>query len=187
MGNSSTPVFRCLFCGERIFRTKRVEMVADLTARPNGKLIYRSKTVEGQAGHDEACPYNVNVRTNVQRIGGIQLGAFDGDKTLGRGEPLVNLYGVGQPFILWELVEVMEGVEIPNSELGATTKCVLSIADVGSPEDRKEASVIGATADKLKDLDPAELPAVCKVIEFTSKTYGTEGRTVQYVEDYVPA
>jgi len=112
------------------------------------------------------------------------LGAFDNDKTLGRGEILTERYQVGDEFILHS-VEYIGQIDIPNSDLGATDKVILNVTDKADPDqNQSEVSAIGSVAEKLKDANESELPAVVKLISFTSKTYGTEGRTVQWVRDW---
>jgi len=175
-GKPKSAVFYCLDCGQAIYRrTFTVDQITDL--RIAGITQKVRVTKETQGGHSPQCTYT------QAKYREVRMGAFDKDKTLGRGTPLYQLYEVDREFVL-HAVDYVGEIEIPNSQLGATDKCVLTVSPLEDVSATQEASVIGASGTKLKDVEDDELPAVCKLVTFHSSTYDSDGTIVQWQREW---
>ena len=107
------------------------------------------------------------------------MGMFDKDKEIGR--VLQTVFNFGDEFIL-RMAEVMP--EKVKTDLGDATKTVLTVSRLDSPGEEFEVSTLSSPiAEKAKQLEEGELPAVVQLLEVPSN-FGGKAVVIQYVRDY---
>jgi len=112
------------------------------------------------------------------------MGMFDKDKVFAPDGPMDKWVDEGTEFILWdarvkdEAFEAQEGVIV--------TMCHWDVSPLESPENVATVSTIGsAMAQKAKDNDGSDLPAVVKTARVPSDK-GNDAYVLTFVRAYEP-
>lgn len=109
------------------------------------------------------------------------MGMFDKDRLYG-GERLDQTFAFGDTFILWGVEVLAEPVP---TEVGNATKTILTVSRKDAPgEQFKVGTLASAIADKARDAEESDFPAVVKYEQVTSEKWGTEAAVISLVEPY---
>lgn len=109
------------------------------------------------------------------------MGMFDKDRLYG-GERLDETFSFGDTFIVWG-VEVLPD-PVPT-EVGNATKTILEVSKRDAPADRfKVGTLASAIAEKAREAEASDFPAVVKYHQVTSEKWGTEAAVISLVEPY---
>jgi hypothetical protein len=109
------------------------------------------------------------------------MGMFDKDRLYG-GDRLDETFQFGDTFILHS-VEVLE--EPVPTEVGDATKTILTVSKRDNPgEQFKVGTLASAIAEKAREAEASDFPAVVKYHQVTSEKWGTEAAVISLVEPY---
>jgi len=109
------------------------------------------------------------------------MGMFDKDRLYG-GERLDKWCEPGDRFILWGVEIVDEPV--PTS-VGNAIKTLLKVSTLDAPENQTIVGTLAsAIAEKAKDAEESDFPAVVEFQKVHSQEYNTEAAVIQFVEPY---
>lgn len=109
------------------------------------------------------------------------MGMFDKDRLYG-GERLDQTFEYGDSFILWGVEVLAEPVP---TEVGQATKTFLTVSRLDSPgEQFKVGTLASAIADKAREAEESDFPAIVKFEKVTSEKWGTDAAVISLVEPY---
>jgi hypothetical protein len=112
------------------------------------------------------------------------MSMFDKDRLYG-GDRLDETFQFGDKLILW-------GVEILSdpvpTEVGDATKTILTVSRMEQPDEKfKVGTLASAIADKAREAEESDFPAVVKYHQVTSERWGSDAAVLSLVEQYDPA
>lgn len=118
------------------------------------------------------------------------MGMWEKDRLFG-GKRLAEEFELGEPFVLYA-GKVVGSFE---TDLGTATKSVLTVqkydpsAKDGTGEVFNAGTLASAIAEKLRDQEPSDFPAIVTTAKVPSSTDGQDAYVIQYVgpfTGYVP-
>jgi hypothetical protein len=108
------------------------------------------------------------------------MSMFTKDRLYG-GKRLDQEFQLGESFILWG-IEVM--AEPVPTEWGEATKTLLDVSRVEAPDERVIVGTLAsAIADKAKDAEPSDFPAIVTYEKVTG-SHGTDAQVISFVGPY---
>lgn len=108
------------------------------------------------------------------------MGMFDKDKMYG-GTPLEEWIQKDTDFILYDAW--IETEDFPLDDGKTATKTCLAVATTEQPNNVVKVSTLGGvTAEKVKDAEPDDFPAICQFQEVPASTAGwSNAKVVKFV------
>jgi hypothetical protein len=107
------------------------------------------------------------------------MGMFTKDKEIGR--ELVTAFAEREEFILHSVRVEPEAVQ---TDFGMADKSILTVSKVGDSNNTFEVtSLAGAIADKCKQADENEFPAIVCWLTVQSKKHGKSATVIQFIRE----
>lgn len=103
---------------------------------------------------------------------------FDKDKEIGAS--VLDAFGLGTPFVLWEARVADEQIE---TRIGLARKSIMVCTTLAEQKDKREYTTLAsAIADKIEQQEPGDLPAIVELRKVeSSKSPGQEALVLQFV------
>ncbi len=106
------------------------------------------------------------------------MGMFDKDKEIGR--ELTTAFKQGEEF---KLISVSVDEKAVKTDFGMADKSTLTVEKLGGGGQFEVTSLGGAIANKCKEADENDLPAIVCWLIVPSKQYGNDATVIQFIRE----